>query len=217
MIRRAGLLLSWLLAAAAPLRAQDPRLAARLDPAALRSVQPLVDSARALGLPAEPLVSKALEGAAKRASAERIAAAVRALLADLRTARVALGPGADGPAVAAGASALRAGIRPEDLHRLRDAGGGAAVPLAVLAELVARGVPADTAVEAVLELARHGVAEPEYTRFERHVVQDIGAGIPPGVAAATRAAAPAALGPPAGVTRGAPPAGRPRPAPPAHP
>ncbi|MDQ3810146.1 MAG: hypothetical protein M3336_07640, partial [Chloroflexota bacterium] len=59
-------------------QAQDARLAARLDPATRKAVEVIVDSARAAGLPTEPLIDKALEGASKRASGGRITAAVQA-------------------------------------------------------------------------------------------------------------------------------------------
>ncbi|PYP72079.1 MAG: hypothetical protein DMD36_02750, partial [Gemmatimonadetes bacterium] len=69
---------------------QDPRLT-RLPPEAQAPVGALVDSARAAGLPAEPLVQRALEGATKQAPGDLIVAAVQRLAADLGRARDALG------------------------------------------------------------------------------------------------------------------------------
>src|SRR5690606_19342611 len=60
--------LSIALVAVAPVAAQDARLAARLDPPVLDRVTYMLDSVRTAGLPTEPLVDKALEGASKRAS-----------------------------------------------------------------------------------------------------------------------------------------------------
>src|SRR5262245_37855211 len=107
-----------LVAVASASQAQDPRLARRLEATALAQVTLVLDSARLAGLPTEPLVDRALEGASKGASGERIAAAVRKLAADLATAQRALN-GGDAAELEAGASALRAGVSVEALARLR--------------------------------------------------------------------------------------------------
>src|SRR5205807_1637966 len=65
--------------------AQDPRLG-RLDATARPLVAGVIDSARAAGLPTEPLVQRALEGATKGAPGTLIASAVQRLAADLRRA-----------------------------------------------------------------------------------------------------------------------------------
>ncbi|HEY6209941.1 MAG TPA: hypothetical protein VIW28_12825, partial [Gemmatimonadales bacterium] len=82
---------------------QDPRLA-RLPPEAQASVGALVDSARAAGLPAEPLVQRALEGATKGAPGDLIVAAVQRLAVDLGRARDALGSSASPAELSAGAA-----------------------------------------------------------------------------------------------------------------
>lgn len=174
-----------------PLGAQngDPRLA-RLDPAVRPVVAALVDSARAAGLPTEPLIQRALEGTSKRAAGDRVVAAVRRLARDLGTARSALGPAATGPEVDAGAAALYAGARPADLTalRARRPRQSLVVPLGVLADLVATGVPADTAAAAVLALAAT-TADDDYLAFRRNVERDIALGAPPAAAAAVRSTA----------------------------
>jgi hypothetical protein len=169
--------------------AQDPRLEGRLDPATRASVTSLLDSARAAGLPTEPIVDKVLEGMTKRASPDRIVAAVRTLATDLAVARTALGPSASDDDVVAGASALRAGASGETLARIKGVRGKAAlsVPLAVLSDLVARGVPVDTAASVIVHLAQVGATDADFTGLERGVARDIGAGAPPGAAAAIRA------------------------------
>ncbi|HSE28414.1 MAG TPA: hypothetical protein VLA95_09315 [Gemmatimonadales bacterium] len=180
-------LLGGLTLAAAPLAAQDARLA-RLDPTTGAVVARLVDSARAAGLPDEPLVDKALEGASKRAAGARIADAVRALLVDLGRARDALGGGSEAE-LTAGAAALRAGVAPGTLGELRRARGAEAlsVPLATLADLVSRGVPVETAQAVVVALAARGVSDAGYVELRRVVEADIGAGVPPAAAASVRA------------------------------
>jgi hypothetical protein len=199
--------LAAILAAVPTLEAQDARLDARLDATTRTAVAALVDSARAAGLPTEPIVDKALEGATKRASGDRIVTALRNLTADLRAARLALGPAAPDGDVIAGAGAIRAGAGRETLERIKGVRGkaGLSVPLAVLSDLVARGVPVDTAANVILHLARGGASDADYTGLERGVARDIGAGAPPGAAAAVRArvasaeAQSAGGGPPPGV------------------
>jgi hypothetical protein len=184
-------LLASLLGALAPwgtARAQAQRLAGRLDERTRAEVAALVDSARAAGLPADPLVNKALEGASKGADGARIVAAVRALAGGLARARTVLGAGASEPELVAGTAALRAGAAPAFLERLRRdyPREPLVVPLAVMADLVARGVPADTAAQSVLALVRAGVREAELVAFRQSVERDIALGAPAGAAAAVR-------------------------------
>ncbi|HEY7637621.1 MAG TPA: hypothetical protein VH763_18900 [Gemmatimonadales bacterium] len=153
------------------LRAQDRRLSDRLDPATATSVQQLIDSARALKLPTEPLVQKALEGSTMGASGDRIRMAVEALFGQLGRAREALGTGASEAELTAGAGALRAGLAPAslaELHRLRYRQ-SLAVPIAVLADLVAEGVPAAQATREVFQLAREGRPDDEFVALRRRV------------------------------------------------
>ena len=134
--------------------AQDPRLA-RLDRRVQTEVTALVDSARSLGIPSEPVVDKALEGAAKRAPNDRIVNVVRSRFRELVAARGALGSGALDAEIIAAADALHAGASAQVITALRTQRPNAplTIPLAVLADLIARGVPADTASSAILALA----------------------------------------------------------------
>ena len=173
--------------APAQLRSQEPRLAGRLpDPARIR-VDAMLDSARADGIPTEPLVDRALEGAAKGAPADRIIAAVARLRDELVAVRGALGDPLSTAELTAGASALRAGASTTDLAQLRKlrASQPLTVPAAVLADLVAAGVPADTAVRAVLALAP-STADAEYVAFRRNVQRDIELGASPAAALGVR-------------------------------
>lgn len=165
--------------------AQDPRLA-RLDSTTRPQVEALMDSARSAGLPVEPLVQRALEGVTKGATGERIVIAVRRLAGDLGTARAALGASASSPELESGAAALRAGASPAVLAQLR----GVRRPpltmaLAVLADLVASGVPADSAAAAVLTLAPTA-RDADLVEFRRAVERDIALGAPPAAAASVR-------------------------------
>ena len=178
--------------AAAPAAAQqvDPRLE-RLAAATRPAVAALIDSARTASLPTEPLVQRALEGAAKGAPEAVIVAAVRRLAVDLGRAHDALGSTASPAELSAGAAALRAGASQTTLTELRHARREPLiVPLAVLADLVASGVPVDSAAAAVLALARQA-RDAELVEFRRAVERDIALGAPP--AAATAAAATATM------------------------
>lgn len=169
--------------------AQDPRLAARLGPEVAASISALTDSARAEGLPVEPLVQRALEGATKGASGPRILAAVSGLRDRLRRARSALGPGSEESELVAGAAALYVGADATTLRELRASRGGerVTVPLVVLADLVQRGVPNDTVSAIVLRLTQAGVTDANLEELRRLVEQDVRAGASPDVAASTRA------------------------------
>ena len=183
-----GLVVVTLAAATATAQQVDSRLE-RLDSITRPIVAALVDSARAAALPTEPLVQRALEGATKRASADRIVAAVRRLALDLGHARDALGPTTSPPELAAAAAALRAGAPPvilTELRRIRRE--SLTVPLAVLTDLVASGVPVDSAAAAVLSLAAKS-RDADLVEFRRAVERDIALGAPPASATAAAVAA----------------------------
>ncbi|HET7225809.1 MAG TPA: hypothetical protein VFK69_08860, partial [Candidatus Eisenbacteria bacterium] len=94
-LTRATLLLgacAWACCAAPrPACAADPRLARRLDAATAAAVESLMARADGEGLPTEPLVTTALEGASQRAGGRRIVTAVARERADLLRARDVLG------------------------------------------------------------------------------------------------------------------------------
>lgn len=180
-------------AVAQPATSPESRLGDRLDPATRSAVLAEVDSARRTGLPVAPLVDRALEGASKRAlgrpvSGADIVAAVRRLRGALGTARTALGGRATGTELAAGASALQANVGPSALVAIGKArtSGSLTVPLSVLTDLVAMGVPTDTAARTVLALV--GAHDAVLLAYQRDVERDIGVGALPAVAASVRAA-----------------------------
>jgi hypothetical protein len=178
-----------LLLLARAVHAQDPRLAARLDKPTLIAVSAIVDSARVSKLPTEPLVDKALEGAAKGSDGGNIVTAVHQLSVRMGSARRVLGSTATPDEIKAAASALDVGVSPRDLARLRTAAGKQRVtlPLAVLTDLVGQNVPIATATNLVVQLARSGVKDSELALFQRNVRADIDRGADPTVAATTRA------------------------------
>ena len=165
------------------------RLETRLDARTRAAVIRVIDSAYAAGLPAEPLVSKALQGAAMHAPSERIVKAVEQLAQRLTVARSVLGEGALISELDAGAEALQAGVTPEALARLRKdrPGQQLTVALGVLADLIGSGVPTEAATTSVLALTKAGIADEQLVAFRREVERDIGIGAPPAAAALLRA------------------------------
>lgn len=139
-----------------------------------------VDSATAAGLPASPLIDKALEGTSKHASDDRIVAVVQSVLTSLRTARRALGANASDAELTSAVVVLRAGVTPDALANARRQlpGRSLAVPLSVLGSLVAAGVPVTTAESAVVARARQD-DDAAMLAFGRSVARSIAAGMTP--------------------------------------
>jgi hypothetical protein len=160
----------------------DSALIGRVDPVALPAIAAIIDSATAAGLPSASLVDKALEGAAKHADPDRIVGAVRALAETLGAAREALGPGATPDELTAGAGAIRAGIPASTVTQVRDSRRGqpVTIPLAVMSELVARGLRPDSAAAIVLTHTNHGTNDAALVSLARETA----AGAPPSLTAA---------------------------------
>jgi hypothetical protein len=168
--------------------AQDRRLAARLDSATAAAVTRLVDSVRAIGLPSEPLIGVALEGASRRAPADRILGAVLGYASALGTARATLGGSAASDEITSAAGVIVAGVPARVVTEYRAArpDGPLTVPFVVLADLVARGVPADTAAEALGRALRAGARDDQLTELRRRIERDILAGAAPATAMTIR-------------------------------
>lgn len=172
----------------ARLNAQEFVLQGRLDASTYQSVSAVLDSAKTWGIPTQSLVSKALEGASKGASGERIVTAVKRLAGELVLARGSLGVASTAAEIDAGAAALHIGVAPGELAKLRLARPrqSLTIPLGMLADLVARGVPTDSAGAVVLALARTNMRDEDFVTFRRNVERDIALGAPPAAAAAMR-------------------------------
>ncbi len=160
-----------LLAVAAPLGAQGgvdggsvrARLVGRVPDMAIAAVDSLVRAAAADDLPTEPLVQKALEGAAKHAPPGRIVGAVADHADQLRQARTLLSR-AGGPPPTAGeitsvAAAMVRGLPPPLAERivtaLPDEPPGPA--LHAVADLEGHGFSEDAAVDLIVAAARVGL------------------------------------------------------------
>ncbi|PYP47677.1 MAG: hypothetical protein DMD50_02910, partial [Gemmatimonadetes bacterium] len=85
-----GLVLATILAGGLAAQNVPPRLDGRVSPEVQRAVRRIAADAAARGLPVDPLVQKAIEGAAKGVPGERVIAAVRALATRLGEAREAV-------------------------------------------------------------------------------------------------------------------------------
>lgn len=168
----------------------DPRLA-RLDARTRTVVVAIIDSARAQSLPVEPLIDKALEGAAKRATGQQIISAVRTFKGQMAEARSALGDASTEREVLGGAQAIRAGIRVQQLEGLRRVRPGVqiATALTVASDLVTREVPIDNAVVLVSELMQASATDDQLLQVRSDIETDILSGMPPAIAAAGRAKA----------------------------
>jgi hypothetical protein len=188
---RVTLALGLALGSAQRVVAQDARLTQRLDATTAYAVSTIVDSARAAGLPTEPLVQKALEGASKRASGEQITSAVRRLHARLATARSALGAGTAEAELVAAAAVLDLGASDDGLRGMRELGTDRSLagPLVGLAYLIQRGVAPEASLEIVRSMVRAKLTDTEFVALQRLVDQDIRAGAPAADAASMRARA----------------------------
>jgi hypothetical protein len=169
-------------------QSQEARLRGVLDAETLAKVTHLTDSARAESLPVDPLVGVALEGSQRHAPGARIAKAVQDYLGALRGARASLGADATTPEIVSGAGVLLSGVSRDVLRQLRAAtpNRSLTVPLVVLADLIARGVPKDTAARAIAAAARANARDDDYSALRRFVEQDIIAGASPAAAAMLR-------------------------------
>lgn len=173
---------------------QDSSVAPRLPANVAIVVNRLVDSARSRGLPADPLLSKAREGALKGADSARIVTAVRRLLAELDSARTTLGPKSPSAELVAAASALHAGVTPSQLAHVAQLGGSPksdrlVMPLVVLADLVARRVSADIAVSSLETLLARAAPDAEFASLRLAIERDIANGTSPDAAMRARSAA----------------------------
>ncbi|HEX9564975.1 MAG TPA: hypothetical protein VF981_13420 [Gemmatimonadaceae bacterium] len=167
----------------------DVRIETRVDPRIRSAVGAIWDSLVSEGLFPEPLVQYALEGTQKRGRPDVILAGVRRWATDLRRARTLLGPNATPMEVNAGAKALRAGAKEDELVRFRDATieRRYASALNTIAYLIKLGVPSDTASRLLVNLAMSGASELQLRLMQDDVERDIGGGMPAGLAAFTRA------------------------------
>lgn len=199
----------------AGLRAQDvqARLDGRVSPEVQQAVRGIAADAAARGLPVDPLVQKAIEGAAKGVPSDRVIVAVRALAGRLAEARDAVRaggvPAPSGEVVEGGADALNAGIsasQVSDLVRVSRPPYDPALTLQVAATLAALGVPPKQALELVQGMISAGRSPSDLLGLPGQVQAGEANGATPAQAAAGLARA--AGGTPPGRTPGWVPPGQ---------
>lgn len=156
------------------------RLEGRVPAASVPVVDSLIHVATAEGFPAEPLVQKALEGAAKHVSGDRIVKAVALSIEQLRQARALLVRAGDAAPVTATevtavAWALKRGLPPPMVERIV-----AALPdqprsaaFHALADLAAHQFNADTAADLVLTAVGEGVRGPRLLDVSGAAIQEL--------------------------------------------
>jgi hypothetical protein len=170
--------------------AQDPRLSNRLDAPTRKALSALVDSARAQGIPVEPLMEKVYQGLAMGADGSRIVVAVRSLTFEMGNAHRVLGAVATTDELKAAASAVHAGVPAVELGKMKKQSGlrrSLTLPFTVLADIVSRGVPVAAATNAIKSLVGAGAKDKDISDFQRNVSVDIEKGAQPAAAAETRA------------------------------
>jgi hypothetical protein len=172
------------------LLAAQASLAGGFDPATRVAIERVVDSARAAGLPVEPLYAKAAEGKLKQATDAQILAAVRGLAGRFRSLRADLGAGLDATAMTAAATALSAGIPVAAIRDMRDAAAGSrnaaadfAGALVTATDLVAQRVSPESAIAAVQSLLTRRATPDQFARLRAGVGEVIAGGRSPDVAA----------------------------------
>jgi hypothetical protein len=170
--------------------AQDPRLSNRLDAPTRKALSAIVDSARAQGIPVEPLMEKVYQGLAMGADGSRIVVAVRSLTFEMGNAHRVLGAVATTDELKAAASAVHAGVPAVELGKMKKQSGlrrSLTLPFTVLADIVSRGVPVAAATNAIKSLVGAGAKDKDISDFQRNVSVDIEKGAQPAAAAETRA------------------------------
>ena len=187
---RGFVIVALVVAASGSVEAQDPRIGNRLDAPTRKALSALVDSAKAQGIPVEPLMEKVYQGLAMGADGARIVTAVRSLTIEMANAQRELGTVASADELKAAASAVHAGVPPVELGKMKKQSGlrrSLTLPFTVLADIVSRGVPVNTAVNAIKSLVGAGARDRDISEFQRNVRVDVEKGAPPAAAAETRA------------------------------
>ena len=169
---RGFLMVALVASAFGSVEAQDPRIGNRLDAPTRKALTALVDSAKAQGIPVEPLMEKVYQGLAMGADGPRIVLAVRSLTAEMANAHRVLGAVATTDELKAAASAVHAGVPPVELGKMKKQSGlrrSLTLPFTVLADIVARGVPVQTAANAIRSLVGAGARGRDITVVQRNV------------------------------------------------
>ncbi len=161
------------------------RLRAVLPPSVADTVVAIVADATSRGLPGAVIAERALEASAKGRTASTISATARATAIDLASGRDALsgtGRVATGSEIEAAATAKELGVDAATIRALATSapsGRSLAVPLAVIGALVSRNLPADAALQAVLDRLNAHASDADLAQMPGEAGRLIAAGYHP--------------------------------------
>lgn len=139
----------------------------------------IIETVKAANLPTDPLVAKASLAVRFRKSSAQTIAAVQSVAEHLQDARDALGATSMTADITAGADALSTkGVTKDMLQRIRTErpGRSIAVPIGVMAQLVASGVSPKDALDVVARLVRANASNAQLVSLGNDVSQDVRAG-----------------------------------------
>jgi len=138
-------------------------------------VSRIIQAVAAEGLPAGLILSKARFALAVRTPGPKIVETAKAMAARLVVARTAIAPHAQESDLAGAEAALSYDVSPQILQRISKASpkDPIAVPLGVLAQLVADGVPAKHAAEIVTQLLHRGATTTQLAALGNEVDADV--------------------------------------------
>ena len=142
------------------------------------ALEQLVERTETRGLPPQPIVVKARFAALMHAPGPKIVSVARAVADRLEVARTALAPRPTAGDIKAGEDALSAGVTPDALRLVRAVRPDrpVAVPLGLLAQLVATGVPVARASRIVTDLMRKGADNQQLVALGNDVNSDVALG-----------------------------------------
>ncbi|HEV8496535.1 MAG TPA: hypothetical protein VGQ56_06735 [Gemmatimonadaceae bacterium] len=178
-MRRIALLVCSIIGSAHVAWAQDSLPLANIDREIASRLTGIVDSARARGLPTAPIIAKISQGVLLHATPDRIVTAAQSVATRLDDARTALAPKPTAADIVAGGDALSVtGVTKTALEAVRSTSPSkpVAVPLGLLAQLVASGVPATRATKIVTELVKRGASNAQLVALGNDVNSDVGHG-----------------------------------------
>lgn len=155
--------------------AQDTASLAGSDAETSAALARIVATARARGLPTDPIVAKARFALVVHAPAARIIEAAQALAGRLEVARSAIASDTLSADITAGEEALSFKIPKDILSRIHRAAPdrSIAAPLGLLTQLVASHLPAERAGDIVIDLVRRGASPRQLAELGNDVNSDV--------------------------------------------
>lgn len=169
--------------------AQEVNPLSKLDPESRFQIELILDSARTLGIPTRPLLSKTYLGISRGARPRDIVKVVRAYFNASKDVYPALGQTLSEDEFSAAATAIYSGVPASAVAQFRSDRAGKPLlrVLVVLGDLITRGVPRDEASSTMVRLWKDGAGDSDFYGLWKGVEQDILSGQNPGTALQQRA------------------------------